>query len=92
VKPRLVLNIAGTRYSAVKTVVGITKANPGVVTITDHGFATGDFVIFFNLSEMTELNGTFGVIVKINAHTFSIVSTLAYNAETTGGACLRKVD
>jgi len=34
------------QFSAGQQVVGITKANPAVVTVTGHGFATGDVVCF----------------------------------------------
>lgn len=75
-----------------KTVTGITKANPGVVTITAHGLVTGDYVYFHDLTEMTELNGTIQKITKLTADTFSILDTSGYgSAETTGGSCAKRL-
>ena len=38
--------------SANKTVSGVTKANPGVVTTSaDHGYTEGDFVTFTNIGQ-----------------------------------------
>ena len=41
--------------AAAKTITGITKASPGVVTSTAHGFSNGDYV-FLSVSGMYQLN------------------------------------
>jgi hypothetical protein len=74
------------------TVTGITKANPGVVSATGHGMVTGAYVKFKSLTEMTELNGTYQYVTRINDNSFSINDTSGYGAaETTGGACANEV-
>jgi len=66
---------------------GITKANPGVVTVpSTTGWEEGDAIRFQNLVEMVELNNTAKPIyIKeiINGTTFSISDTSAYTAETS---------
>jgi len=73
-----------------QTASGITKANPGVVTITSTtGWEAGNALRFGGLTEMTELNVTQKPIyIKeiIDGTTFSILDTSTYGtAETTGG-------
>jgi len=74
-------------------ITGITKANPGVVSSTTHGLSIGHMVYFSGLTEMTELNGTYKTVTAVgSANAFSINDTSAYGAaETTGGACGKKV-
>src|SRR6185312_7720844 len=40
-----------------KTITGITKANPGVVTSAAHGYANGQEIVVTGIAGMTELNG-----------------------------------
>lgn len=69
-----------------KTIIGITKANPGVVTITAHGMATGTRIFIKNVAGMTEVNDAAYIITSLTADTFSIgVDTTAYTAYTSGG-------
>ena len=51
--------LVGTSQNQTRTISGITAANPGVVTCTGHGLATGDYVVFSGLSGMpwSALNG-----------------------------------
>jgi hypothetical protein len=71
----------------------VTKANPGVVTVTSTaGWVAGNALRFQDCVEMTELNNTTRPIyIKaiINGTTFSIdLDTSGYGAaETTGGYC-----
>ena len=67
------------------TVTGITAANPGVVTATAHGFATGQSISFANVAGMTEVNGNAYTITVIDADSFSIVDTTTFTAYTSGG-------
>jgi hypothetical protein len=76
-------------FPAYKTITGITKANPGVVSCVGHGFSNGNVVLFNGLTEMTELNGNARAITVINADSFSIGDTSTFGAaETTGGDCV----
>jgi len=73
-----------------QTASGITKANPGVVTVTStSGWLAGHALRFQGLVEMIELNKTaVPIYIKeiIDGTTFSILDTSGYGAaETTGG-------
>ena len=92
---------AAVAKAAAKTVVGITKANPGVVTFAaGHGYANGDVIYFSGLTEMTELNTEHWRLCSNAGDTFRLstaaddstqLDTSAYvAAETTGGACAQK--
>lgn len=65
------------QYGASQSVGGITKANPAVVTVTSHGYSSGDVVIFQNLYEtattgMPQIDGIAFTITRIDANSFSI--------------------
>ena len=79
-KIRTSTTLSGNRFSALKTITGITKADPGVVSATGHGIITGDRVFFVDLTEMTELNGAYDTATKINNDTFSIQDTSGFGA------------
>lgn len=75
------LNIGGA------PVVGITNANPGVVTLQQaSGFLSGMPVVLEDVGGMTEINGLSGNLVLITPTTFSFgVDTTAFGAYTSGG-------
>jgi hypothetical protein len=90
------------QYGATQVVGGITKANPAIVTVTGHGFASGDVVIFQNLYEsattgMPQIDGIPFTVTVIDANSFSIpwnTNQTAYTAITgaaTGGPTVKKV-
>ena len=55
-----------------KTISAITKANPGVVTASSHGYSDGDFVVISSVAGMTQVNGkTFKVSNKTTNIRFS---------------------
>ncbi len=65
------------QYGASKSVGVITKAAAGVVTVTAHGYSSGDVVIFQNLYEtsttgMPQIDGIPFTITVIDANSFSI--------------------
>ena len=69
-----------------KAITGITNANPGVVTIVNHGLVTGDKIWINEVGGTTQVNGQTYTVTRINANTFSIgVDTTAYGAYTSGG-------
>jgi hypothetical protein len=77
---------------APKTITGITKANPGVVTATAHGFANGDWVKL-TVAGMSELNSRTAVVAGATANTFQLndvfgnnLNTSAYGTFTSGTA------
>ena len=53
-----------------KTITAITKANPGVITCSSHGYLTGDEINISSIVGMTELNNKRFLVVKIDGNTF----------------------
>ncbi len=92
---------AAVTKAAAKSVSGITKANPGVVTFAaGHGYANGDIIYFSGLTQMTELNTQYWQLRASSGDTFQLATvynttsldTSAYGgAETTGGNCAQSV-
>ena len=69
---------------AAQAITSITKANPAVVAITGHGYATGDTVYIRDASGMIEVNDRFYNITRLNADTFSLdgVNSTGYENHT----------
>ena len=94
-------DFAAVTKAAAKSVTGITKANPGVVTFAaGHGYANGDVIYFSGLTQMTELNTQYWQLRANSGDTFQLATvydttsldTSGYgDAETTGGNCAQKV-
>lgn len=76
-----------------KTISGITKAAPGVVSSTTHGFVNNDIVLL-EVQGMVELNGRLFKVVNVAADTFQLASvdgttgidTTLYNTFSSGTA------
>ena len=75
-----------------KTISGLTKANPGVVTATAHGYSDGDFVILSSVSGMTQVNSKTYKVANKATNTFELndvdgnaVDTSGYSTYTSGG-------
>lgn len=65
------------QYGARQQIVGITKASAGVVTVTGHGYVSGDVVILYGLNQssttgMQQIAGIPFTITVIDANSFSI--------------------
>jgi len=76
---------AGWKNGAAKTITGITKANPGVVTTsTDHGYANGDFVYLSGVNGMTQVNGKIYKVALISGQNkkFSLQTVSGSNVNT----------
>ena len=80
---------AGKQYTtlALKTISAITKANPAAVTATAYGRSTGDWVEISFVAGMTEINGAFTTITKIDADHFTMdgIDSTGYTTYTSGG-------
>ncbi len=82
---------------AAKSIEAITAATPPVVTITAHGYATGDDVYISSVGGMTELNGQRFRVTVLSASTFSLRSVYTdddipgtgFGAYTAGGSTER---
>jgi len=67
-------------------IIGITKASPGVISVTGHTFNTNDVVKISNVSGMVELNNRLFTITKVNNNSFSInEDTSGYTTYTSSG-------
>ena len=65
------------QYGATQQIVSITKANPAVVTVTGHGYSSGDVVLLQGLTQsattgMQQIAGVPFTITVIDANSFSI--------------------
>lgn len=69
---------------ATKAITGASKANPGVITAVAHGYATGDWVYIAGVGGMTQLNGKYYKITKIDNDHFSLQTLNGVNVDTTG--------
>ncbi len=82
-------NISGASWQvgAQKTITGVTKANPAVVTSNAHGFSNGDTVWIHNVSGMTQLNAKAYTISNVAANTFRLqgVNSSSYSNYSSGG-------
>jgi len=67
-----------------KTITGITQANPGVVTISSHGYSNGDHVIITEVVGMTEVNGKTFKVANKTTNTFELQDVDGNNVNTTG--------
>jgi hypothetical protein len=73
--------------AAAKTITAITKASPGVVTSTAHGFSNGDYV-FLSVSGMYQLNDKVVRVANQAANTFELegVDTTLFETFSSGTA------
>jgi hypothetical protein len=85
-----------TLVTSSQTITGITNANPGVITSVGHGYATDDEIRIVSVGGMTELNGKFFRVVKINNDTCSLkdlfgtaINTTSFTAYTSGGSATK---
>lgn len=70
-----------------KTITAITKANPGVVSSTSHGFSNGDIVVL-SIQGMAQLDGVACRVANVAANSFELegVDTTTYGTFTSGTA------
>jgi hypothetical protein len=87
---------SGAILEANKTITAITKANPGVVTTTAHGFSNGDTVVISGVVGMTQVNGKRFKVASVATDTFALqdidgnnVNTTSYTTYVSGGVANR---
>lgn len=73
----------GLTYDVSKTVTGVTKANPAVVTSASHGFSNGDTVRFDEILGMTQLNGNIYKVANVTANTFELTTLAGVNINSS---------
>lgn len=69
---------------AAQNITGITQANPAEVTITAHGYSTGDEVYITGVLGMTEVNNRNFKITSTGANTFTLQKMNGTNLNSTG--------
>lgn len=80
---------ADWKNGASKSITGITRNNPGVVTTSiDHGFSSGDYVYISGVVGMTQVNGKIYKVVPVTGQTkkFSLQNVSGGNVNTSGGS------
>ncbi len=67
-------------------VTSVSKASTAVVTVTGHGYTTGDYVYFVDSADMWEINHHRFQITVLDADTFELdgVNSTTYNTFVTG--------
>ncbi|QSF54670.1 TadE/TadG family type IV pilus assembly protein [Brevundimonas fontaquae] len=67
-------SITGASWAAAsaKSISGITRASPGVVTANSHGLATNDYVWISGVSGMTQINNRAYRVVRIDSNKVSL--------------------
>jgi hypothetical protein len=76
----------GQVLDLVRSISGATQANPCVLTITAHGFTTGDDVFLTGVAGMTDLNGRFCRVTVLSANTVSLQNYDGSNVDSTSFA------
>lgn len=79
-----------------ENVSAITRANPGVFTVSSHGYNNGDWVFPLNIGGMTSLNGLTYIVQNKTTNTFTLtdlfgnaIDTSLLSAYTSGGTFAR---
>lgn len=87
---------SGAILESNKTITAITKANPGVVTSSSHGFSNGDTVVISGVVGMTQVNGKRFKVASVATNTFALqdidgnnVNTSSYTTYVSGGVANR---
>lgn len=74
----------GAILEANKTISAITKANPGVVTATSHGYSNDDIVFISSVAGMTEVNGKYFKVSNKTTNTFELEDIDGTDVNTSG--------
>lgn len=82
----------GVFSSDVKTISGITAANPAVVSCTGHGFLDEYTVYIYDVLGMTEVNGRVYEVEKIDANSFRLlgINSSDWTAYDSCGSMIRQ--
>lgn len=71
----------------VAAITGITKANPAVVSVADHGLVSGQFVRIDDVTGMTQVNAGVFAVQRLSPDTFALagVDSTGFSAYVGGG-------
>lgn len=70
--------------SFTKSITGATNATPIEITVSGHGYSTGDSVVISGVGGNTAANGTW-IITKTGTDTFTLNTSVGNGTYTTGG-------
>lgn len=81
------ISAAAWQDGAQKSISGITRANPAVVTSSNHGFQNGDRVWISGVSGMTQVNNKVYTVSNRTTHTFALqgTSSSGWSSYSSGG-------
>ena len=81
------INLGITCIASAKSITAATQASPVALTVSAHGFETGDFVMITGVGGMTQLNDKLYKIAVVNANTITLdgCNGTAFGAYTSGG-------
>tara|TARA_R110000796_G_scaffold51781_3_gene122171 strand:- start:1775 stop:4519 length:2745 start_codon:yes stop_codon:yes gene_type:complete len=84
----------GLLTESVKTITGITKASPAVVTSNGHGFSNGDRVFIASVAGMTEVNNREFTVASTATNTFALsgVNSSGFTTYGSGGTAGKIVE
>jgi len=86
-------NVAVSMQSAIaaaKTITGITKANPGVVSSTSHGYSNGDEV-YLEVQGMHQVNGRVFRVASTATDTFALEGENTTDFDTFSSGTAQKL-
>jgi len=82
-----------------KNITAVTQANPCKVTVSSHGYTSGDEIFIYDVGGMTELNGKSYLVSVVDADNFTLsdidgnnIDSTSYGAYTSGGVTERIVE
>lgn len=79
-----------SEIAAAKTISGITKANPGVVTATAHGYSDGDYVVL-TVQGMNQVNDRVFRVANKTTDTFELGGENTTNFDTFSSGTAQKL-
>lgn len=79
---RVIMN-GGYVLNAAKVIGGITNANPGVVSLTAHGFDNGDWIYITGVGGMPRVNNRYYIVMGVTTSTFQLRDPNLDNVNTT---------
>jgi len=91
--PRGITGAAWSNTPA-RTITGITRASPAVVTAVGHGFSNGDTVYIAGVSGMHQVNSRSFTVAGATGNTFQLqgVNSGSYNSYSSGGGATRCIN
>lgn len=77
-----------------RTITGITRANPAVVTSNSHGLSNGDVIFITGVNGMTQINDQYYTVASVTTNTFVLSgidsrSSNGYSSYSSGGTAQR---